>query len=186
MMSRIGKKPILILKDVEVKIDGQKVIIKGPMGELSREVRPEINVEIKSDAILVSPKINSGNTNAFWGLERALLQNMIIGVKQGFEKKLELQGVGYKAKLEGENLMLQVGFSHPVEIKKPKDIDFKVEKNIITISGIDKTKVGQMAAKIKKVKPPDRYKGKGIRYLGEYVPKKAGKTAASASSSGES
>ena len=179
-MSRIGKKPILIPKGVEVKIEGQLVVIKGPRGELQREVRPEIKVEIEKGNIKVSPKTESKETKAFWGLERALLQNMIIGVTEGFEKKLELQGIGYRAKVTDGNLILEVGFTHPVEIKKPEGIEFKVEKNIITVSGIDKNKVGQIAAKIRKIRPPDSYKGKGIRYLGEKVRLKPGKKAVAA------
>jgi len=176
-MSRIGKKPILIPEGVEIKIDGQKVVAKGPKGEFFREVRPEIKVEIKDKNILLAPKIKAKNINAFWGLERSLLQTMVRGVTEGFEKKLELRGIGYRAKLEGENLILEVGFTHPVKISAPKGIHFSVERNIITVSGIDKAKVGQMAAKIRKVRPPDPYKGKGIRYFGEEIKLKPGKKA---------
>ena len=179
-MSRIGKKPILIPEKVEVKIDVKNVLINGPKGELSIEVRPEIKVEISDGKIVVSPQTDTKRTGAFWGLTRALLQNMVKGVTEGFEKKLSMEGVGYRAKLEGEELILQVGFSHPVPIQPPPGIKFSVEKNIITVSGIDKGLVGQIAAKIRKVKPPEPYKGKGIRYLGEYVRRKAGKKAATA------
>jgi len=174
-MSRIGKLPILIPQGVEVKIEGQKVRILGPKGELFREILPEIKVESKEGKIILSPKMETKNTMAFWGLERALLQNMVIGVSQGFEKKLEIQGVGYKSRVEGENLVLEVGFSHLVKIPTPKEIKFSAEGNIITVSGIDNEKVGQIAAKIRKIRPPDRYKGKGIRYLGEEIKLKAGK-----------
>ncbi len=174
-MSRIGKKPISISEGVEVKIEGQNVIVKGPKGELQKEVRPEIKVEIKENEILVSPGKETKKTNAFWGLTRTLIFNMIKGVTEGYEKKLEIQGVGYKANLEGEDLVLQVGFSHPVKMDKVEGIKFEVEKNIITISGIDKELVGQVAAKIRKVRPPEPYKGKGIRYVGEEVRRKAGK-----------
>ena len=177
-MSRIGKKPILIPEKVEMKIDGQKIFIKGPKGELSLEVRPEIKVAINDGKIVVSPQTDTKRTAAFWGLTRALLQNIVKGVTEGFEKKLSMEGIGYRAKLEGEELILQVGFSHPVPIQPPPGIKFSVEKNIITISGIDKGLVGQIAAKIRKVRPPEPYKGKGIRYLGEYVRRKAGKKAA--------
>ena len=177
-MSRIGKKPIEILQGVEVKIDGQKVLIKGPKGELNFEVRPEIRVEVKEGKVLVVPQIETKQTKAFWGLTRALLQNMIKGVVMGYEKKLELEGVGYRANLEGQDLALNVGFSHPVKIKAPEGIKFTVEKNTITVSGIDKGLVGQIAAKIRKVRPPEPYKGKGIRYAGEQIRRKVGKKAA--------
>ncbi len=179
-MSRIGKKPIEIPEGVNVKIDGQKVTISGPKGELSREIRPEIKVELKEGKIYLSPKRSGKNVKAFWGLSRALLFNMVEGVTKGFEKKLEIQGTGYKARVEGEDLILSVGFSHEVKISPPKDIKFSVEKNIITVSGIDKEKVGQVAAKIRKVRPPNPYTGKGIRYLGEEIRKKEGKKAITA------
>lgn len=179
-MSRVGKKPINIPEGVEVKVDGQKVFVKGLKGELQREVRPEIKVEIKERKIFLSPQAKTKKTEAFWGLEAALLNNMIEGVTKGYEKKLEIQGLGYKASLEGDELVLRVGFTHSVKIKKPEDINISVEGNIITVSGIDKAKVGQMAAKIRKVRPPEPYKGKGIRYVGEKVKKKAGKRVATA------
>jgi len=174
-MSRVGKKPILIPENVEIKIEGQKIIVKGPKGELQREIRPEIKLEVEKDKILVIPQKKTKGTKAFWGLTRALVFNMIKGVTEGYEKKLQLEGVGYKANLEGEELVLQVGFSHPVKIEKPEGVNFSVEKNIITVSGINKELVGQIAAKIRKVRPPEPYKGKGIRYVGEEVRRKAGK-----------
>ncbi len=176
-MSRVGKKPIEIPENVEVKIEGQKVIIKGLKGELSREIRPEIKVEVKNNQIFVLPKEETKKTKAFWGLTRTLLANMIKGVTEGYEKKLEIEGLGFKALVEGEDLKLLVGFTHPVKIKAPQDIKFLVEKNVITVSGIDKEKVGLIAAMIRKVKPPEPYKGKGIRYQGEIVRRKAGKKA---------
>lgn len=189
-MSRIGKKPILIPEGVEVKIDGQKVTISGPKGELSREVLPEIKVEIENEKIVLSPRkgrkpsarksLEEGKVKAFWGLERALLQNMVIGVTEGFEKKLEIRGIGYRAKVEEGNLVLEVGFSHPIKIRAPEGIRFAVEGKIVTVSGIDKEKVGQVAAKIRESKPPDAYKGKGIRYLGEEIKLKPGKKAVTA------
>jgi len=192
-MSRVGKKPISIPENVEVKVDGSRVTVKGPKGELSREVRPEIKVEVhpvKSDEvgakqfngvkdkeILFSPQKETKETQAFWGLTRALIANMVKGVTEGFEKKLEIQGIGFKASLEGQDLVLNVGFSHPVKMKPPEGINFSVEKNIITVSGIDIERVSQTAAKIRKVKPPEPYKGKGIKYLGEHVRRKLGKKA---------
>lgn len=179
-MSRIGKKPIEIPEGVQVKIEGQKVTISGPKGEFLREVLPEIKVEIREGKVFLSPQIEIKKTKAFWGLERALLQNMVTGVIEGFEKKLEIRGIGYRAKVEGEDLVLEVGFTHSVKIKTPKNIHFSVQGSIITVSGIDKEKVGQIAAKIRKVRPPDPYKGKGIRYLGEEIKLKPGKRAVTA------
>lgn len=179
-MSRVGKKPIQIPENVEVKIEGQKVIIRGPKGELQEKVRPEIKVEEKENKIFLSPKTKIKKIKAILGLFRSLLFNMVKGVTEGFEKKLEIEGIGFKALTEGDNLILEVGFSHPVRIKAPENVKFLVEKNIITVSGIDKGKVSLIAAQIRKVKPPEPYKGKGIRYLGEVVRRKAGKKAVTA------
>lgn len=176
-MSRIGKKPIEIPKEVEVKIEKQKVIIKGPQGELSLEMRPEIEALVKEGKIFIYPKKETKNTSALWGSTRANLANIIKGVTEGFEKKLEIRGIGYRANLEGEDLVLQVGFSHSVKIKKPVGIKFSIDKSIINIFGIDKQLVGETAARIRRIRPPDPYKGKGIRYLGEIVKKKEGKKA---------
>jgi large subunit ribosomal protein L6 len=177
-MSRVGKKPIQIPEGVDVKIEGSKVTVKGPKGEISQEFQPEIKVKIEEGQILVSPQKEKRETQALWGLTRALIANMTKGVTDGFEKKLEIQGVGYRAEVKGEELVLYVGFSHPVTIKIPKGINIGVEKNIITVSGINKELVGQVAAVIRKKRPPEPYKGKGIRYLGEIVKRKVGKKAA--------
>ncbi|MDI6592063.1 MAG: 50S ribosomal protein L6 [Patescibacteria group bacterium] len=179
-MSRIGKKPILIPESVEVKIEDQKIMIKGPKGELEKEVRPEIKVEIKEGKIFFSPQIETKKTKAFWGLTRALINNMIKGVTEGYEKKLKIEGLGYRASLEGEDLVLEVGFTHPIKIKAQPGIKFLVKENIVTVLGIDKELVGEIAAKIRKVKPPEPYKGTGIRYLGEIIRRKVGKKAATA------
>ena len=180
-MSRIGKKPIQIPEGVEVKAEGSRVVVKGPQGEIERKIRPEVNVENKDGQVIVSVKESSRNrSKPFWGLTRTLIFNMIEGVFKGHQKQLEIQGVGYRASLEGEDLVLAVGYSHPVKIKKTEGINFKVEKNIITVSGIDKEAVGQIAAKIRKVRKPEPYKGKGIRYVGEYVRRKVGKKAVGA------
>lgn len=187
-MSRVGKKPIEIPEGVEVKIEDRKVVVKGPKGELFQEIRPEIKVEVKENKIFVLPLIKAKKPDqlfkgrlkkikAFWGLTRAFLANMIEGVTKGFEKKLEIQGIGFRAQIEGEELLLYVGFTHSVRIKIPKSIKVLVEKNIISVSGIDKELVGQISATIRKVKPPEPYKGKGIRYLGEVIRKKIGKKA---------
>ncbi|MEA3293345.1 MAG: 50S ribosomal protein L6 [Patescibacteria group bacterium] len=177
-MSRVGKKPIQLPENVEISIDGQKIVIKGAKGELSREIRPEIKIEAKDNKIFLNPQIENNKTKAFWGLSRTLLANMVIGVTEGYEKKLELHGVGYRASIEGNDLVLQIGFSHPVKMEYSEGIKYSVDKNIIIISGIDKERVSQMAAKIRAIRPPEPYKGKGIRYLGEIVRRKVGKRAA--------
>jgi len=179
-MSRIGKKPIPIPQGVQVLLEGDFVVVKGPLGELKRKIPEEIGIEIKEGKIIVTPKKETKKTNALWGLTRALLFNMVTGVDKGYEKKLEIQGVGYRANLEDEDLLLNIGFSHPVRIKKPEGIKFSVEKNIISVFGTDKELVGQVAAKIRKIRPPEPYKGKGIRYLGEVVRIKPGKKAVGA------
>lgn len=174
-MSRIGKKPILIPEGAEVKIEGQRVTIKGPKGELTKEFRPEIKIEARENKIFVLPQTETKKTKAFWGLTRALLANMVKGVTEGFEKKLEIEGLGFKAQAVGNDLELFVGFTHSIKIKALENIKFSVEKNIITISGPDLEKVSQIAAKIRKVKPSEPYKGKGIKYLGEVIRRKVGK-----------
>jgi large subunit ribosomal protein L6 len=179
-MSRIGKKPIEIPSGVEVRVEGNKVIVKGPKGEISREFRPEIGFEIKEGKIFVFPKLETKMTKALWGTYRQLIFNMIEGVTKGYEKKLEIEGIGYKASMESENLILRVGFSHPVVISPPKGIKISVDKNVITVSGIDKELVGQVAANIRNVKPAEPYKGKGLKYLGERIRKKVGKKATAA------
>jgi large subunit ribosomal protein L6 len=185
-MSRVGKKPILIPESIEVKVEGQKIVVKGPKGETSRQIGPEIKIEIKDGKIFVLPQLSATSvlktgggkkTKAMWGLTRVLISNMIKGVSEGFQKQLELEGLGFRVQLSGEVLSLHVGFSHPVKIEAPPGIKFSTEKNIITVSGIDKELVGQTAAIIRKVKLPEPYKGKGIKYLGEQIRKKVGKKA---------
>ncbi len=181
-MSRIGKKPVEILEGVELSIKelpqgGYEVKVKGPKGELSRNTSPLIIIEKKENFIIFKPTHKTKQSNALWGTERALIANMIKGVKDGFSKQLEIQGVGFKASLSGKNLNLSLGFSHPVVYEIPQNIEAKVEKNIITISGIDKELVGKVASEIRALKKPEPYKGKGIRYVGEIVRRKAGKKA---------
>lgn len=176
-MSRIGKQPITIPSGVTVSIEDRRVVIKGPKGEISRPLRPEIKAEVKENQILLSPKIETKKTQALWGLSRAILAHTVEGVSRGFEKKLELEGVGYRVNMEGKNLVFQLGFSHPVPFAAPQGIDLKAEKNVITVSGFDKELVGETAAKIRALKKPEPYKGKGIRYQGEVIRRKAGKKA---------
>jgi len=177
-MSRIGRKPIEILQGVTVKAEGRKVSVSGPKGELTREFRPEIKIELKDNQVLLSILKETKLAKSLWGTSRMLLSNMIEGVVKGFEKQLEIQGVGFKAEVVGEELVLSIGFSHTVKVKIPKGISIAVEKNIIKVSGADKERVGQMAANIRKVKKPEPYKGKGIRYVGEQVRRKVGKKVA--------
>jgi large subunit ribosomal protein L6 len=177
-MSRIGKKPIEIPAGVEVRVEGQKVTAKGPKGELVKEFRPEIKIELKDNLVLLSNLKETKLSKSLWGTSRMLIYNMIEGVSKGFEKSLDIQGVGFKAAVSGETLTLSVGFSHDVKMEIQKGITISVEKNIVKIAGIDKEQVGQVAANIRKVKEPEPYKGKGIRYLGEVVKRKVGKKVA--------
>ncbi|MCX6738378.1 MAG: 50S ribosomal protein L6 [Candidatus Parcubacteria bacterium] len=176
-MSRIGKQLIKVPSGVTVIIKGTNIEIKGPKGELMVQIRPEIEATLQNDQISFTVKEQSKESSAFWGLARALVANAVKGVTEEYKKELEIQGVGYRARVEGDNLVLEMGFSHPVNLARPNGIDFKVEKNIIKISGIDKQLVGETAAKIRAVRPPEPYKGKGIRYVGEVVLRKAGKRA---------
>ena len=178
-MSRIGKQPVKIEKGVDVKIESGMIFVKGPKGELKRSLLNSIDTKIENDQIIVTPKNEENETRAFWGLQRSLIFNMIEGVTKGFTKKLELVGVGYKANLQGKDLVIDIGFSHPVKVEAPQGITFAAEKTSITISGIDKELVGQIASSIRKIRKPEPYKGKGIRYVGEVVRKKLGKKAGS-------
>lgn len=178
-MSRIGKQPIEIPETVEVGFDNGEVKVKGPKGELVQEIDPKIEFENKEGQIVLTPKDDSRKTFALWGLYRSLVSNMVKGVVEGVEKKLEIHGVGYRGALQGDKLVLNLGFSHPIEIDPPEGISFNVEGNVITVSGIDKQKVGQVAAQIKAKRKPDNYKGKGIRYQGEEIRLKQGKKGAS-------
>lgn len=175
-MSRIGKLSITIPKEVEVNILKNNIRCKGPKGELEFNFDPKISIS-KNDSELKIVLVKDKKNKALQGTTRQIISNMILGVVSGFEKKLEIQGVGFKAQTRGNKLILTCGFTHPVEIEAPKNIQFKVEKNIITISGIDKQLVGQIAAKIRETNPPEPYKGKGIRYVDEYIYRKAGKKA---------
>lgn len=178
-MSRIGKVPIEIPSGVDVKIVNKDVTVKGPKGELSMKVHPNVLLEQKENTIIVTVKNpEEKNDRALWGLARRLISNMIIGVTQGFSKKLEINGVGYKAVVKGSVLELQLGYSHPIEYKIPEGIEIVVEKNVVTVSGKDKQQVGQIAAEIRQFRKPEPYKGKGIKYEDEVILRKAGKAAA--------
>ncbi len=177
-MSRVGKRPILIPAGVEIKIEGELIKVKGPLGELSLATPGEIKVEKEENSLVVSEKKETKRSRAMWGTIRSLLFNMVEGVTSGYRRELELQGVGYRAEMQGEKLILKVGFSHPVEIIPPSGISVAVEKNTIVISGIKKELVMRVAAEIRKIRPPDPYKGKGIRYKGEVIVLKEGKKGA--------
>lgn len=175
-MSRIGKKPIDIPQGVEVKVDGQTVTAKGPQGEESVTIRPEIKIEVKDNQVVLTKVGESRETDALYGLSRTLVANAVHGVKEAFVKNLEIQGVGYRANMEGKNLNLSLGYSHPVIVEPPAGITFTVDANTkITVKGSNKQTVGDVAAFIRSKRPPEVYKGKGIRYEGEYIRRKAGK-----------
>jgi len=180
-MSRIGKQSIAIPTGVSVTVDGATVHVKGPKGALAVPVHEDIAVTVENELLTCSISHKTKKAPALWGTMRAILANAVTGVHEGFTKKLELQGVGYRASLIGQNIQLLVGFSHPVIIDAPEGISFSVEKEIITVTGFDAYVVGQVAANIRKVRPPEPYKGKGIRYVGEKVRRKVGKVVGSAS-----
>jgi large subunit ribosomal protein L6 len=175
-MSRIGKKAVAIPQGVTVTLDGQTVSVKGPKGQLSWTVAEEIEVKQEGGELTLSKREDSTRAQAMWGLSRTLVANMVQGVTQGYERTLELVGVGYRAAMKGSNLSMQLGFSHDVDIKPPEGVSFAVPKQTeIRISGIDKQVVGEIAAQIRRIRPPEPYKGKGVRYQGEKVRRKEGK-----------
>jgi large subunit ribosomal protein L6 len=175
-MSRIGKKAISIPAGVTVTVDGQTVGVKGPKGELSWTVIDDVVVKHEDGAISFTPRDDSTRARSMWGLSRTLVNNMVVGVTTGYVETLELVGVGYRAAMKGQALAMQLGFSHEVDIPPPEGISFAVPRPVeVKISGIDKQLVGEMAARIRKIRPPEPYKGKGVRYLGEKVRRKEGK-----------
>lgn len=175
-MSRIGKQPISVPSGIKVEIKGTHVKVTGKKGALERDIRPEIELKLEGDKLIVSPKGTSKRVGAFWGLTRTLLSNMITGVSLGFQKKLLVEGVGYRAKVEKNVLTLNVGYSSPVDYKLPAGITADVDKNnMITLDGIDKELLGLTAAQIRAIRKPEPYKGKGIRYENEHIVRKVGK-----------
>lgn len=178
-MSRVGKKLIDIPSGVSVQVNGNHIQVVGPKGNLELMIQHPIEVQVADSQLVVVPSASSkiSEITKFWGLYRALIQNLITGVSQGYEKKLQVEGVGYRVSLQGTKLVMALGYSHPVEIEAPKGITFSVEKNVVTVSGIDKQLVGQIAANIRSKREPEPYKGKGVRYVGEYVRMKEGKKA---------
>jgi large subunit ribosomal protein L6 len=177
-MSRIGRQPIAVPEGVMVSVEPEVVRVNGPKGELSERVARDIDVKKEDGQIVVTRPTNRGEHRALHGLTRSLIANMVEGVTNGFEKRLEIQGVGYRAALQGNKLVLSLGYSHPVEVVAPAGIDFEVpQPTQIVVRGISKQAVGEVAAIIRKKRPPEPYKGKGVRYQGEYVARKVGKRA---------
>ena len=175
-MSRIGKKPVPLPKGVTATVDGKLVKVKGPKGELSVKLVPQVDAKVEADGITVTPNMDMDRARQMWGLSRTLVNNLVVGVTQGFQQRLEINGVGYRAAVQGKVLNLQLGFSHDVPYAIPRGITIVAEKpTSISISGIDKQLVGQVAAEIRGWRPPEPYKGKGVRYEGEYVRRKEGK-----------
>jgi large subunit ribosomal protein L6 len=174
-MSRVGRAPIAVPSNVKVEVDGASIKVSGPKGNLSRTLDPEMRVHLEEGRLLVTRPSDEPRHRAMHGLTRALVANMVTGVDQGFRKTLELVGVGYRAQKQGNNLVLALGFSHPVNIEPPPGITFEVDGPRVHVDGIDKEQVGQVAANIRKLRPPEPYLGKGIRYQGERVRRKAGK-----------
>jgi large subunit ribosomal protein L6 len=180
-MSRIGKKPVPLPKGVSAHLDGPRITVKGPKGEISRTVHAELSLAQEGETIVVKRPSDENRHKALHGLTRTLVANMVDGVTKGFAKSLEIQGVGYKAELKPFGVQLVVGFSHPVPYHAPTGIKISVDNNVLVkVEGVDKELVGQVAAEIRAIRPPEPYKGKGIRYVGEQVRRKAGKTAQAA------
>lgn len=176
-MSRIGKQPVVIPNGVEVKQNGNVIVFKKDKNESKLDTRGFVDTKIEDNQIVFSPKSEDRQDRAYWGTYRSLANNIIIGLTEGFTKQLEVNGVGYRAAVKGNILELQLGFSHPINYEFPKGVDIKVEKNIITVSGTSKQVIGQIAAEIRGFRPPEPYKGKGVKYVDERIIRKAGKTA---------
>ena len=176
-MSRIGKQPVVIPADINVSVDGNVIVFK--KGNVSKELdtKGNVNVKVEGNEIIFSPKSDDRFDKAFWGTYRSLAQNVVVGLTTGFQKQLEINGVGYRAAVKGNILELQLGFSHPINYEFPKGLQVSVEKNLITIKGDDKQVVGQVAAEVRSFRPPEPYKGKGVKYVDEHIIRKAGKTA---------
>ena len=179
-MSKIGKQPINLPANVTVEVNGRSVIVKGPRGELKKMFGEGVDVKIEDGKVSISIQKVTKQHMSNWGTTRSNISNMVKGVAEGWQKQMELIGTGYRAEVRGDTLVLTVGYSHPIEIKAPAGITFKVEKNIITVDGSDKVLVGQVSANVRAARPPEPYKGKGVKYVGEIIRRKAGKAAKAA------
>ncbi len=180
-MSRLGKLPIKLATGVQVVINDQELLFTGPQGKFTLKLHPAVQVKLENDELIVSPRHpGEQQASAFWGLMWSLIKNSVEGVSQGFTKKLEVNGVGYRAVVNGQKLNMNLGFSHPIEFDIPQGITISVEGNIISVFGIDKAQVGEAAAQIRRFRPPEPYKGKGVKYVDEVIRRKAGKAAAKA------
>lgn len=177
-MSRIGKKPIPLPKDVKVDLIESLLIVKGPKGQLQRRIHPKVNLRLEKDAIILSVGDDTKSSKSIHGLFRALVANMVTGVSQGFERALEIVGVGYRAELAGRTATFHLGYSHPIQFELPEGINGKIDKTRVTLTGIDKELLGRTAATIRSLRKPEPYKGKGIKYTNEVIRRKAGKTGA--------
>lgn len=177
-MSRIGKKPVSVPKGVTVELKDDVIRVKGPKGELSKPRHPAIKVEIADGEVVFTRGDDAPATRSAHGLMRALTANMVTGVSAGFERKLEINGVGYRAEVKGKQLVMQLGYSHPIEYDLPKGVDAKIDKNLVILTGIDKELLGHTAAKVRSFRPPEPYKGKGVKYLEEVIVRKVGKAGA--------
>ncbi|PIR85708.1 50S ribosomal protein L6 [Candidatus Kaiserbacteria bacterium CG10_big_fil_rev_8_21_14_0_10_44_10] len=176
-MSRLGKQPVILPAGVEATFEGGILTVKKGNTSLSREIKDDVELKMEGDTITFSPKEGSVVAKALWGTYAAHARNMVTGVTEGFKKVLEIEGVGYRAEVKGNKLVLLMGFSHPVEKEIPEGVNVVVEKGVVTVTGVDKEAIGQFAADVRKVKKPEPYKGKGIRYQGEYIIRKQGKKA---------
>lgn len=177
-MSRVGRKPIPLPKGVALTVNKDGVVVKGPKGELKRGVPGGVSVKLSGQEVIVERADDSRDNRAKHGMVRAILANMVKGVSEGFERKLEINGVGYRAEVSGQKLNMALGFSHPVTFELPKGISAKVDKNVVILSGIDREQLGEVASKIREIRPPEPYKGKGIKYVEEVIRRKVGKTGA--------
>jgi len=176
-MSRLGKQPLMLPSGVTMELNDGVVTVKGSKGELTLPVKDDVTITIDGSSVTLAPANDSKEARALWGTYASILRNLVIGVTEGYKKVLEIEGVGYRAEASGNTITLNVGFSHPVQLEVPEGLTAAVEKNVITIEGIDKHAVGQFAANVRAVKEPEPYKGKGIRYQGEYIIRKQGKKA---------
>ncbi len=175
-MSRIGKKPVAIPKGVQANVDGQTITAKGPKGQLAVQLVEDVSVEMGDGGITIAPRDDSQQARAMWGMSRTLVQNIVTGVTEGFEKRLEITGVGYRAQAQGQKLNLALGYSHDVTYQVPEGIQIQTPRPTeVVVSGMDKQKVGQVAAEIRRYRPPEPYKGKGVKYAGEFIFRKEGK-----------